>query len=279
MRRGARLEDVIGVHEHGPELFAAWQQRSAEVVDALRGLDSEQLLRRSALPGWDRLTIACHLRYGAHALHRMTVDALGGRPTAYYPAGRGRQRPATLQPRPAESGADVVDDLGRARTKLRERWSLLEPSDWSTPVVEPVDNRDLGEATLGVLVMAALTENEVHGSDLDIGLADWGPTFVRRILPARLEWLRSRRTNHRDFDRGLSLRWLLVPDHGHPWLVTARGEEVTTEPADRSTPADAMITGTSRDLLAMLLGRPPESPLAADPDDAVDTFQRAFPGP
>lgn len=270
---------MIGVDQHGPELFSAWRLRSAEILEAVRQLDVEQLRRKSALPGWDRLTIVCHLRYGAHALCRMTADALEGRPTSYYPEGREQQRPCTLRPRPDETDQDVIADLARGRRGLIERWSSLDPSEWHTPVVEPPDNPDLGDVTLGVLAMAALTENEVHGSDLDLGLSDWSPTFVERVLPARLHWLQSRRTNHRAFDGSRSHRWLLTPAVGDSWLVTARGEQVSTETVPGSTPADAVISGPPRDLLAMLLGRPVSSRLKSEPHDAVDIFQRAFPGP
>lgn len=270
---------MIGIDRHGDELFAAWRARSREILDALEDPDGARLHGRSALPDWDRLTIVCHLRYGAHALNRMTIDALEGRATSYYPRGRARQRPSTLQPRAGERADDVIADLGRARSALVDCWSSLESSDWYTPVVEPRDNPDLGAVTVGVLAMAALTEHEVHGSDLDLGLSDWSATFVTRVLPARLEWLAFRRTNHRSFDRDVSRRWLLVPEDGDAWLVTAAEDHVSAEPADRSTPADAVISGPSRDLLAMLLGRPLSSGLAGDPDDAVDTFQRAFPGP
>lgn len=53
---------MIGVDQHGAELYAAWQLRSAEVLAALRALDGEQLRQPTRLPGWDRLTIVCHLR-------------------------------------------------------------------------------------------------------------------------------------------------------------------------------------------------------------------------
>lgn len=61
-------------------LVAAMAARQAEIGQALSGLDREELRRESRLPGWDRLTIVCHLRYGATASHRMTEDSLGGLP-------------------------------------------------------------------------------------------------------------------------------------------------------------------------------------------------------
>lgn len=56
-------------------------------------LDDLALEAPSQLSGWSRLTILCHLRYGTQALRRMTIDALAGRETSYYPLGREHQRP------------------------------------------------------------------------------------------------------------------------------------------------------------------------------------------
>ena len=146
-------------------------------------------------------------------------------------------------------------------------------------MTEPPDNPDLGPTTLAVLAMAALTEAEVHGCDLGLGLSDWSQTFVRLVLPARLEWLNTRRTNHRAFDRSLSRTWLLVPNVGSPYLVAATAEAVTSQAASVTSDADVVIEGNPRDLLAMLLGRPLASGLKASVDEAVEEFQRAFPGP
>lgn len=274
-RRAAagQLTVMLGIDDHAPELVEALQRRSATVVEALTALPYEDPLDApSLLPGWTRLTIACHLRYGSHALLRMTSDALEGRPTAYYPEGRANQRPATLAPAPGESPRQVLADLAEAEAALVARWQDLAPADWRTEVREPGDNPDLGTVSLGVLAMSALTEREVHGGDLDLGLPDWSATFVDRVLPARLEWLASRRTNHRPFDDSVRTDWLLVADDrdlSHRVVTDeAKGLEATTT-----------IRGSARDLLALLLGRPVRAPLVGSRPSAVDEFQRAFPGP
>ncbi len=76
-------------------------QRTRETTESLRSLDDAALRSPSLLPGWSRLTVACHLRFGAEALLPMTRDALAGKETAYYPQGRERQRPAGCWNRPA----------------------------------------------------------------------------------------------------------------------------------------------------------------------------------
>ena len=226
---------------------------TGRVVDALAGAD---LAAPSELPGWSRLTIACHLRYGAEALLAMTVDALAGRAASYYPQGRDGQRPATLLPRPGESPASVVSSLRAASATLHDRWS--SPGiNWSTAVREPPDNPDLGTVPLAWLPIFRLTEVEVHGTDLGLGLPPWSDVLVRHALPMRLARLAARR------DDGAPPFVLAAPDLGIDARVGVGdgGAEVRR------------IVAPGRDLLGLLLGR------WDDGSDAVAGFRRVHPGP
>ena len=111
------------------EVAAEITGRTRMLVAALERCD---LLAPSALPEWSRLTIACHLRYGAEALARMTHDALAGRTTAYYPGGRDEQRPGTLVPRRGEAPVDVVQSLADAGLVRR----IPDPTDGRRVVIE-----------------------------------------------------------------------------------------------------------------------------------------------
>jgi hypothetical protein len=162
------------------------QARTRDVVAALRAVHDSELEATTALVGWSRLTIACRLRYGAEALGRITTEGLAGRPATYYPGGRAATRPATLLPRPGESAADVVDDLDARSTALQRVWDVLGPTDWAQMVSEPAKVPDLGGLALAEWALLRLTEVEVHGTDLDLGLADWTDTFVRAALPWRI---------------------------------------------------------------------------------------------
>lgn len=220
------------------------------------------------LPGWSRLTIACHLRYGAEALRWMTRDAIAGRPTSHYPEGRATQRPRTLVPRDDESGADVVRSLRQSSAGLHGDWRIVD--DWSTRVVEPPDNADLGPVPLSRLVLARLTEVEVHGTDLGLGLGPWSDVLVRQVLPMRLAWLNTRRSNHREVDETVRASWRLVAtDMEVSQVIAVDGEKVVSRAGDT---ADTTITGTGAELLSLLLGR---APTGFAPDD----FSRALPGP
>lgn len=262
------------------ELAEAVATRSREVVAALAHLDDDELLAPSKLPHWSRLTIACHLRYGANAFRRMTEGGVTGIPIAYYPNGRDRERPATLEPAPNESPQDVVASLRTESEALRAAWASLSDDDWNLVVFEPEDNPDLGPQKVGSLPLLRATEVEVHGTDLGLGLSHWSEVFVEAALPFRLEWLNRRRTNHRSVDPHVQGSWLLDATDGPTYVVSVDGERVSSRPYTADAPVDATITGTSRDLLALLLGREAASPVQYGGDVALaEQFDRAFPGP
>ena len=255
--------------------------RTRAVVAALGDLSETELLAPSALPGWSRLTIACHLRYGAEALLRITEESRAGRAVAYYPEGRREQRPLTLVPRGGEAPHGVVHALAAGSAGLSGRWADLADEDWSSAVEEPPGNADLGATTLGRLALGRLTELEVHGTDLDVGLPDWDPAFVDLALGHRIAWLEQRRSNHRAFDEEAQGSWCLRADDGPTFVITVAGRRVESRRvAPGAAAADATVAGSSRDLLALLLGRPTSGTLRLGGDQGLASrFGAAFPGP
>jgi uncharacterized protein (TIGR03083 family) len=263
-----------------PQIVTAAASRARSIVECLSELDDTALLSASELPGWSRLTIACHLRYGANALRAMTESTLMGRPAAYYPEGRAVQRPGTLTPLPGETPHAVIASLATAGEELHRLWSSLDPSEWNREITEPPRNVDLGPVPLSRLPLMRLTELEVHGTDLGAGLGDWGELFVLVVLPLRLDWLPTRRTNHRDFDREIKGSWLLVATDGPTYRVSVDGIHVESQRARPDSAATSTITAPSRDLLALLLGRPFRTPAIISGDTQFGTaFSAAFPGP
>jgi maleylpyruvate isomerase len=263
------------------ELVDALEHRTTEIVTALAALDQAALVAPSALAEWTRLTIACHLRYGAQALEQMTSGTLAGDRVAYYPEGRARQRPVTLAPAPGEQAGDVVSGLARSSGMLARQWRAMTDGEWQRTVREPEANPDLGSVTLYALLVLRLTEVEVHGLDLDLGLGDWSDTFIGAALPFRLGWLSSRRANHQDVDEELHGSWLIDASGGPTYLVTV-GEDgvVDAQPSPSGVPARSRISGSARDVLALLLGRTMTAPLSITGDVAFGrAFSRAFPGP
>jgi uncharacterized protein (TIGR03083 family) len=257
----------------------AW--RSLEICSTLASLTERELRGASLLHGWSRLTIACHLRYGAEALTSMTTGALCGQPVASYPDGRTEQRPTTLVPRPGERPAAVVASLRQRCDELQELWSGLSARDWETEVAEPPDRRDLGPVSMRRLLLLRLTEVEVHGGDLGIvGLKPWSNEFVESVLPFRLDWLNQRRTNHTTVDGSVQGTWLFATTDGPSALVSVTGDTVTSRSSLPGAVADATVRCSSRDLLALLLGRPTNAPLEWEGNtDLGARFKAAFPGP
>ncbi len=264
----------------GPRLADAVWSRTADLVAALSPADPSVLRGPSTLLGWDRQTIVCHLRYGAVTSRRMTADALAGRPTSFYPGGRSLERPGTLVPALGERAGDLVSSLAAESAHLRDAWAALSVEQWQAEVREPADNPDLGRITLADLAVSRLTEVEVHGTDLDLGLDDWSEVFIVHALAARIGRLPTRRTNHRPVDPAVQGRWLLRSLDGPCWLLSVSGDRVAASPAEPDAVADACIDGSSRDLLALLLDRPTTRPLSVVGDaDLAASFGRAFPGP
>ena len=244
-------------------MMDALRRATDQVCDALVRTDLDA---PSLLPGWSRRTIACHLRYGAEALRQMTVDALADREASYYPLGRDAQRPSTLVPRGPDD--DVVASLRHESDRLHEIWSTVD--DWALTVWEPANNPDLGNVPLRRLLLARLTEVEVHGTDLDAGLGQWSETFVAAALPMRLEWMNTRRTNHRAVDESVRASWVLrADDRALSWRIDVDGASLRSAPSDDATGA-TLIERPAAELLALLLGRS---------DDVPPGFAEALPGP
>ncbi|MGF1600094.1 MAG: maleylpyruvate isomerase family mycothiol-dependent enzyme [Acidimicrobiales bacterium] len=264
----------------GGLIATAVRERHRELTDNVANLEADALCGPSRLPRWDRLTIICHLRYGALASHRLTDAALTGREAAYYPQGRQQQRPATLRPADGESMADVVASFTRHSQRLDEAWATVSDEQWPITIREPPGNQDLGPVTLGTIALLRLTEVEVHGHDLDLGLSPWSETFVAAALPMRLQWLPTRRSNHHATNQTIDATWLLATTGGPDFLVRAQCSKVEVSATENGADADATISGTARQLLAFILGREPLDKLTVGGDIAVaHSFLAAFPAP
>ncbi len=175
--------------KHATAVAEAVNARQDEIASALALLNEDELLYPTLLPGWDRLTLACHLRYGARASLWVTDEALRGERTSFYPEGRIASRPATLHPNEGESARDVVVDLAVRGQLLSDRWNHLSPDGWAVRVREPDDNVDRGEMALLETALFRLTEIEAHGTDFDLDLGPWSQVFIEVGLPYRLSRL------------------------------------------------------------------------------------------
>jgi hypothetical protein len=164
--------------------------------------------------------------------------------------------------------------------ELDHVWINLDDRAWEREVIEPDDDPDLGTVQVSGLPLLRLTEVEVHGTDRGVGLDDWSDLFVRAALPSRLGRLSVRRTNRGEFDQSLQGTWLLIVTDGPTYSVSVSGDAVESQLADPTTPATAVIESTSRDFLALLLGRPfTDPPRIRGAVQFGRAFSAAFPGP
>ncbi len=264
----------------GAAIAAAIAARHDDIAKALGALSDDELLAPSRLPDWDRLTIVCHIRYGADAINRMVRAAVAGEPALFYPGGRAEQRPGTLVSAVGESPRDVAASLAANSAALDATLGELTESDWSVEFREPDGMVDIGPQTVEQLAVLRLTEVDVHAVDMDIGIEDWTDTLVACALPLRFDRLAHRLANQPPIETDYQGTWLLRTTDGDAWTVTIDGKRPLVRGADYDAGSDATITASPRDLLALLLGRPLVTEAVYAGDVALaSAFTKAFPGP
>lgn len=243
------------------------RHRTDEVVGAMLELSSEGLAAASELPGWSRLTVACHLRYGAQATSQMIDATLRGRASAFYPGGRDLQRPRTLAPALGESANHVPRSLADSADALQRQVEGLSDDGWDRPVI-PADD-DLTDITIGDLVQLRLTEVMVHGSDLGLGLAPWDPRFGEAAIEQRV-----RRMRCTPAAQAGEVRMVLRTHTGDCWTVSVDAEGGCRGDAGEHD-ADVCVTGPATALVALLLGRQaPDLVMDGDSDAARGLLER-----
>lgn len=246
-----------------------------DIARRLAALSDDELRAPSRLPDWSRLTVVCHIRFGAEAIDRMVRAALKGEAALFYPGGRAEQRPATLYPGDGESPQDVVASFVANGERLNDALAMVE--DWTTMFREPDGHHDLGPQSVYQLAVLRLTEVEVHAVDLDIGIERWSDTFAAVGLPLRIDRLGKVLSNNPVADR-INGSWLLRATDGGAYLVTQTADGVTKRPAAPDERADGVIDASSRDLIALMLGRDFAGDVTFS-NDFARRFTTAFPGP
>jgi hypothetical protein len=153
--------------------------------------------------------------------------------------------------------------------------------DWRREGSKAGDIYDRRSLSLADLALMRLTECEVHGSDLAVGLDDWSELFVSLALPFRLELLGTRRPDQAGIPATTRGSWLLIATDGPSHVVSVtHGRVRSRRCTPNTTRATAAIEATRRDLLALLLGRPPMGRLSFAGDVAFgQSFTHVFPGP
>ncbi len=160
----------------------------------------------------------------------------------------------------------MLASFQRACDELYARWAAVTTSEWQRRLVEPRGNADLGSPSLYELAVLRLTETDVHGVDLGLGLSDWSDELNEAGLPMRVGRLRLR-----SVPVDASGSWRLNTHEGESYGVTVGNGAVSTD----TRLGAAAITGTRRDLFALLMGRA----FLGEVRGPVDAFREVFPGP
>lgn len=261
----------------GGPVVAAIAGSHRRLVEHLRALTEDELLAPSRLPEWNRLTVVCHLRYGAEAIDRMVRAALADEPALFYPGGRLEQRPGTLLPSPGESPREVVDSFAERCERLDATLAAVPGDGWTVFAREPEGHHDLGPQQVFALAVLRLTEVDVHAVDLDVGIEDWSDAFCRVGLPLRLQRLGKHLANNPSPEPIVGT-WLLRASPVDCYLVSKTADTATVRGALYEDIADGTIDASARDLIALMLGRPFEGVVEFS-NDFARSFSAAFPGP
>jgi uncharacterized protein (TIGR03083 family) len=262
---GSRAVRVVG------DVLAS-QDRFVAAVDQIPEVD---VRRTSGLGEWTVAELLAHVSYGAAAARRVSVAALSGGTTQFYPGGA-EQRARSIQRGRSMTTNDLRRELSSGHARLGQLWRRFTEVEWDAALG---DERFPG-ATVARHLMLRWTEVEVHRSDL-LGVSDWrtwSPVFIRHGLPLRVAWQPlARRLPTAALE--LNGRWALHDtDSEIRWVIHAEGADVHVgrEPA----PADVEITGPAGALLALLLGRPTGEALNVVGDTRLAaSYKQAFPGP
>ncbi|MEJ7702858.1 MAG: maleylpyruvate isomerase N-terminal domain-containing protein [Geodermatophilaceae bacterium] len=165
------------------------EQSEQALLARLSGLDDHGAAGDSALPGWTRGHVLSHLARNAETFADALEAARRDEVLAMY-GGSVEVRNADIEAGAGRPAADLVDDVQRTSSRLREALRALAEPDWDRHV------RHLRGDLLGIedVVRMRWQEVEIHHVDLALGYrpADWPASFVEHNLPLQLQRLPER---------------------------------------------------------------------------------------
>lgn len=230
---GAPTRDILGA--------GAAQRR---LLDAVAGLDDDDLARPSLLPDWTVGHVLAHLARNADSHRRMLEAAERGEVADQY-AGGYEARTTAIEEGARQPARMLLDDLRTACTTLARTWLDVHAVTWNHG-----EGRLVSGEVIAVrrLPFRRWREVEVHHADLglDVTWRDWSGGYVQAELRHQLAGLRER------LQPGQAVR-LVATDLDRSWTVPDTATEMLT------------VSAPSRELVAWLLGRRDGSALPALP--------------
>ncbi|MBA2414672.1 MAG: maleylpyruvate isomerase family mycothiol-dependent enzyme [Geodermatophilaceae bacterium] len=177
--------------EPGRQLLLSRVEQSEQALLArISGLDDDEMAADSALPGWTRGHVLTHLARNAETFADVLDGARRGEVLAMY-GGSVVARNAGIETGASRPAPELVDDVQRTSSRLREGLRALAEPDWERHI-----RHVRGGGLLGIedVVWMRWQEVEIHQVDLDRGYgpADWPAEFVELNLPRQLRRLPER---------------------------------------------------------------------------------------
>jgi maleylpyruvate isomerase len=215
---------------------------SARVLATAASISDQQAREPSALPDWSRGHLLTHLARNADGLRNLLVWARTGVVTPQYPNVQVRNE--EIEAGAGRPARELIVDFADSATAFGDEAARLRDADWTAEV-----RRIRGPAfPAWQTLWWRLSELEIHHVDLDAGYrpADWPADFSRECLHGATA----------NFSGPDSPAALLRDTEG--------GAEHRIGPPDQAP--TVTITGTTRALLAWLLGRSDGGGLTATPE-------------
>ncbi|MBA2390463.1 MAG: maleylpyruvate isomerase family mycothiol-dependent enzyme [Geodermatophilaceae bacterium] len=176
--------------EPGRQLLLSRVDESDQALLArISGLSEDEARGGSGLPGWTRAHLLTHVARNAETLADAFEAARRGEVLTMY-GGNVGVRNADIESGADRPAAELIDDVQRSSSRLRQSLRALAEPDWSRRV------RHLNGSLLGIedVVVMRWQEVEIHHVDLDLGYGPelWSPEFVELNLARQLQRLPER---------------------------------------------------------------------------------------
>jgi len=165
------------------------EQSEQALLARISGLGDDDAVGESTLPGWTRGHVLTHLARNAETLADILDGARRGEITAMY-GGSVDVRDADIERGAGRSVPELVDDVQRTSSRLREGLRALAEPDWG----RQFKNLRGEQLDIEEIVTMRWQEVEIHHLDLAVGYrpADWPAEFVEPNLARQLARLPER---------------------------------------------------------------------------------------
>lgn len=164
------------------EVLAGCRASHRRLLGTVATLGPADGTKPSLLPDWTVAHVLTHLARNADSHTRMLEAAARGEHVEQY-AGGHEERARAIEQGAARPGAEILDDVRAATSRLEAAWDAMTPTAWDG------HGLSLGRPwPCRQIVFHRWREVELHHVDLGLGYgpADWPDAYVALELPVAL---------------------------------------------------------------------------------------------